>query len=242
MKINFSKWEGLIHQPTWYFDIITDVKPLLSLKKSNPEEYEEIKESVYDFFEGHLMRGDIVLGTTGKDWDAERKPIDSVIIHHTAIAYPLSPERLSAITLFRLYASYYANPYDLGDKEIKGQPIYSGHFRNGKQIFWPYHWTVRKGGECERLLNDNETGWQAGNWDVNCKSAAIVLDNNYESSIPSAVELNAVAKIIKEHYPRVKKENIFGHREINPKTTCPSNLFLSHDGIKGWKEELLRRI
>jgi N-acetyl-anhydromuramyl-L-alanine amidase AmpD len=91
----------------------------------------------------------------------------------------------------------------------------------------------------ERLLEDNEIGWQAGNWDINCRSVAICFDGDYENSKPSDIELKAAANIIKEYYPGVLKERIFGHCEINRKTTCPSNLFLSMDSRRGWKEELL---
>lgn len=240
--IDFTRWEKLIKEPTWYFEVASDVKSILPLKTQNPSQWEGLKKGIYDFFEHHLKTGDIVLGKTGKNWDSDRKPIDTVIIHHTQMKPGLMPLRLSAITLIRLYTTYYAEPYDEEDKQIKGAPIYSGHFRNGEQVFWPYHWIVRNGGTSERLLNDNEIGWQAGKWDVNCRSVAIVLDNNYENGIPSDNELSAVAEIIKKHYPNVKKENILGHREVNPKTTCPSNLFLSENGQKGWKENLLGKL
>jgi N-acetyl-anhydromuramyl-L-alanine amidase AmpD len=144
--------------------------------------------------------------------------------------------------LLRLYATFFANPTYEADKEIKGQPIFSGHFRDGKQVFYPYHWIVRKNGEVEPLLFDNEIGWHAGNWEVNCRSVAIVFDNNFENSTPSKIEIEFVAKLIKEKYPNVTKERIFGHREINTKTTCPSNLFLTEGDKKGWKEDLLNLI
>ena len=51
--------------------------------------------------------------------------------------------------------------------------------------------------------------------------------------------MKTVAEIIKTKYPAVNKNRIFGHREINPNTTCPSNLFLSSNTTRGWKEELL---
>jgi N-acetyl-anhydromuramyl-L-alanine amidase AmpD len=106
-------------------------------------------------------------------------------------------------------------------------------------VFWPYHWFVREDGRVERLLKDHEIGWQAGDWDINCRSVAICFDGDYENSRPSDIELHAAAKIIKENYSQVSRERIFGHREVNPKTTCPSNLFLSEDGKRGWKEDLL---
>ncbi len=205
------------------------------------EENREIKKHVYDFFEKHLSTGDIALGDSGKDFDKERKSIDAIVIHHTHNSPGISPERLSAITLVRLYATFYTDPYLDEDRDIKGKPIYSGHFRNGKQVFYPYHWIVRTNGEVERLLSDDEIGWQAGNWDINCRSVAIVLDNNYEDSIPSDEEISSIVKIIEDNYSFVSKDRIFGHKEINKNTTCPSNLFLLGDK-KGWKEKIINRL
>ena len=88
-------------------------------------------------------------------------------------------------------------------------------------------------GTVERLLNDNEIGWHAGDWKVNCHSVAICLDNDFENAAPSNSVLSAVAKLIKTHYPHT---HILGHREINPQTTCPGNLFLPD-----WKKKLIQK-
>ena len=240
-----KKWNEFIQSPDWYFSITLEWQKFKELKETDKELYTQCKERVYDFFEENLVKERVALGEDGKNWDEERKPIDTVVIHHTEEEPGLSKDRLSAIVLIRLYATYYAEPYDERDKSMKGKPIWSNHVRNGKQIFYPYHWIVRTDGAVERLLNDDEIGWQAGSWDVNTKSVAIVLDNNYENSRPSEKELEAVAKIIKENYGFVPKENIIGHREIkrttniSQTTTCPSNLFLSDSGGRGWKEDLL---
>jgi len=101
------------------------------------------------------------------------------------------------------------------------------------------HWFVRHDGTAERLLNDNEIGWQAGNWNINCRSVAICFDGDYENTRPSDIELSAAANIIKDHYPQIARERILGHREVNQKTTCPSNLFLSDTTHRGWKDDLL---
>ena len=199
----------------------------------------DYKEQVYGFFEKQLSLNNITLGISGKNQDKDRKPIDTIIIHHTKNSPGLTPERLSAMELVRLYATYYASPTYEADSDFRGQPIYSGHFRNGKQVFWPYHWIVRQDGNVERLLLDNEIGWQAGNWDINCRSVAIVFDHNYIDSAPSTIELQAVANIIKNNYSNVPKSNIFGHCEVKATTVCPSKLFLDHDGQRGWKHGLL---
>ncbi len=86
---------------------------------------------------------------------------------------------------------------------------------------------------------DNEIGWHAGNWDINCRSVAICIDDDHEFSIPDNNELKVISDLIKSNYPNVKIDRIFGHCEINLKTNCPSELFLSTENRRGWKDDLL---
>ena len=220
----------------WYKTVIPDLQELM---KQWVDDDRESKENVLLFFEKHLGAGNIGLGQSGKEWDLERKPIDTIVIHHTHNPPGMTRERLSVEELLRLYAPYYFAPYDERDKSEQGKPIYSGHFRDGKQVFWPYHWIIRANGVTERLLLDSEIGWHAGNWETNCKSIAIVFDNNYENQRPSDIELKSAAELIRKQYPQIKMGNIFGHREVNLKITCPSNLFLNTNSRKGWKDDLL---
>ncbi len=243
IHVDRKHWEELIHRPDWYLTLVPEIAAIRKqANEQDPEHIEEYvayKQEVYDFFEQHLAANDIVLGTEVGIWDTEREPIDTVVIHHTSTNPGITPARLSAIELIRLYATYYANPIT-GEESIRGTPISSGHVRNAEQVFWPYHWLVRTDGSVERLLEDNEVGWQAGNWDVNCRSVAIVLDNDYEHTRPSDVELSAITQVIRTHYSQVPKENIIGHRQVNSKTTCPSELFLSNASQHGWREDILK--
>jgi hypothetical protein len=207
-----------------------------SIENESAELKTACKTLLYDFFESHLIRDDIALSRKSEDADAERQPIDTVVVHHTNSASGLRLERLSAIELIRLYAPYFAAKKN---EFPKSQPIYSGHVRGGHQVFWPYHWIVRNNGNAERLLLDSEIGWHAGNWGINCRSAAIVLDNDYEHDSPSMLELHGVAAVIRKYYRQVSLTRIIGHREVNPKTVCPSELFLDESGRKGWKSTLL---
>lgn len=236
VDVDFKKWEESIKKPDWYFELVPEFKKLAKLYDENREAYEKLKEQVYDFFEEKLKSNEIALGTEGENWDIERKEIDTVVLHHTSNPSGLKETRLSAIELVRLYAPFYFAPYPKENLKVKGQTIWSNHLRNGKQVFWPYHWSIKKDGSVERLLEDSEIGWQAGVWEVNCRSVGICLDGDFENNRPSDLMLRAVAKIIKENYPNTK---IVGHNEINLKTTCPSKLFLSTDDKKGWKEDLL---
>jgi len=238
-----EKWEPLLKNTDWYLEIVPEIDNLKKiLKEVEKEKSDYYRKELYDFFEYHLTRGNIALEKNPKSMDEERKPIDTIIIHHTSISSSLTPDRLSAIILVRLYAPYFYNPTYENEQYLKGKPIYSGHERNGKQVFWPYHWIIRNDGTAERLLKDSEVGWQAGNWDINCQSVAIALDNDYENSRPSDIEIQSIANVIKNNYSQVSKDRIFGHREIKPTTTCPSNLFLDTNNQKGWKNDLLEKI
>jgi len=71
---------------------------------------------------------------------------------------------------------------------------------------------------------------------------AICIDDNHEDTVPDESALRAIARLIREQYPFVSKDHIFGHREINLKTTCPSNHFLNTPEKRGWKSILLEMI
>lgn len=192
------------------------------------------RNAVYGFFEPLLGSGKVLLGIAGKDWDAERKSVDTVVIHHTKGESGITWQRLDAMHLLRLYAKSYLSPTT--EKDIEGLPVWSNHFRieNGKRrmVFYAYHWLVRTDGTVERLLNDNEIGWQAGNWYINCRSVGICLDGDFERSAPPAAMIEGARKIIREHYAHVDSECIIPHREANPKTTCPGVWFSRIDFTK----------
>jgi hypothetical protein len=239
MEFDFRSWAKVLREPTWYQHLVPEFKKLTTLWETDRSDYERSKEAIYDFFEQSLIEGTVALGSTGKDWDSERLPIDTIIIHHTSNPPGLRRSRLSAIELVRLYAPYYAAPYSERDKEISGKPIYSCHVRDGQPVFYPYHWLVRNNGSVEQLLFDHEIGWHAGNWAVNCRSVAVCFDGDFEDGQPSEAEIMAAVELMKARYPSVGRNHILGHCEINQKVTCPSRFFLSNGVKAGWKQELL---
>ncbi|MBI5138690.1 MAG: N-acetylmuramoyl-L-alanine amidase [Candidatus Vogelbacteria bacterium] len=233
------KWKYVLNEPDWYVRLLPELKEVLAfVSTQTPDAKLKLKNQVYNFFEQEIKAGNVKFASTGYNFDAERKPIDTVVIHHTENLPSITWQRVNVTHMLKLYVPYYANPTLPQEMHIKGTPLYSGHTRAGKQVFYSYHWLVRNDGSFERLLHDNETGWHAGNWDVNCRSVGIALDNDYTNSKPSSGELKAIVKLIKENYSGVLKQNIIGHGEVNNKT-CPSNLFLSKNGVRGWKEDLL---
>ncbi len=164
--------------------------------------------------------------------DSERQPIDTIVIHHTSLAPGITLEELDALQRERLYVPVYASP------AYAGQPVASGHMRDGREIFYAYHWLVRQDGSAERLLHDKEIGWHCGDWSTNCRSIAICFDGNFAYSSPTKAALTRAADIMRKYYVQVPKERILGHCEVKAATACPSKYFLVHDGEAGWKETL----
>lgn len=232
-----EKWNEIIKDPLWYINFKPEYDRLCKIIEKHPEKNPEIKDSIYAFFEGALKDRKVALAETGPNLDIERKPIDTIVIHHTKHKPGMTWRRLSAIHLIRLYTGYSDKKENQEKIFREKNPIFSNHFRNdgsGEQVFYSYHWLVRQNGVCESLLNDGEIGWQAGDWDINCRSVAICIDNDHENSSPSETVIFAIRKLINEKYSYVSKDRIFGHREINKNTMCPGNTFLTE-----WKRKLV---
>lgn len=227
-------WLKALKNPLWYLELHPEYQRLIEYIKSNPEERGSVKDALYSFIEKALEDKHINLAQKGPNLDEERKPIDTIVIHHTKNKSGMTWRRLSAIHLIRLYTGYEGRKEAQEAIFSERKPVYSNHFRKGEQVFYSYHWLVRENGDIERLLNDSEIGWHAGNWDINCRSVGICIDNDHENSTPSQTVIDSIRKIIATHYPTVHKDRIFGHREINPKTTCPGNTFLTE-----WKVKIL---
>jgi N-acetyl-anhydromuramyl-L-alanine amidase AmpD len=137
--------------------------------------------------------------------------------------------RLNAVQLIRIYGRYYNDPTTPKERDIKGQPVWSGHFYNGRQVFWGYHWLIRANGEAIKLLDDDKIGWHAGDWDVNRRSVAVCFDDDLDNKEPSKAALKSTKEIIKYYEP---KAELIGHKDAKPTTTCPGALFSS------WKAKL----
>lgn len=232
-------WQEAFKKPDWYLDVKDNFKQLEDLA-ANEKDYDKrkkIKRPAYEFVEAAIRKNQIVLAEKGKDFDTERRPIDTIVIHHTANKPGMTLDRLNAIQLIRIYGMHYADPPNPLDKNLTGQPIWSGHFYNSQQVFWGYHWLIREDGHAERILRDEYIGWHAGNWDVNTRSIGICIDNDLSDKEPSEAVLSSIAGVIEQQYPKVLAGNVLGHREVNLKTSCPGDRF-----IDGWKNTLLQKL
>lgn len=230
-------WDTCISKFDWYLKLASEFELLEKLKQNlSEQEIEVLKEDIYSYIEGKLENEIIPINVNGPNWDAERKTIDTIIIHHTSHDKPLTLTRLNTMHLLRLYMPFFKNPSE-ENKFIKGRAISSGHYMQKKQVFYGYHWLVRLDGSIERLLKDEYIGWHAGNWDINTRSIAICIDGNFEKGSPKVKVIQSIANLINENYPKVETEKILGHREITKKTVCPGKEFLSV-----WKPILINLI
>lgn len=241
----------IVAEPLWYKEIYKESKlrkygqGLIAAALGGIKTTQEVKHAVKDLresaFEQLLAEGSIYIGDVVYDWDSERQPVDTIVIHHTSRPPGITKQRLEAIHLQRVYVPVFARPAqeDIA-KGVTEVPIYSGHVHGGRQVFQIYHWLVRTNGEAERLLDDDEIGWQAGRWDVNRRSVGICIDDDLENMSPDSAVIEGLAQVISEHYPDITEhpETIIGHSEVGGpiKTICPGNQFLD-----GWKQELLNK-
>lgn len=226
-------WERKFRCPDWYRQLEYELTSFVfSLVHDDPA-LKAWRHRVYSLAGEMLERDEIPLATAGPDLDAARRPLDTLVVHHTEEDAQISLAKLNAIGLLRQYGQQYLANDVLG-RAVSGEALWSGHFRQDKMVFFAYHWLIRPDGTCERLLEDHALGWHAGDWEINTRSVGLALSGNYEHAIPPVAQLAATARLIQTHYPSIPAQRILGHREIRSELTCPGAYFLSD-----WKPQLL---
>ncbi len=171
MNLDFQReyWESSLQYPDWYKRLEKELRQLFFPVVHNDARLKAFRNKVYDLIEELLAGDKIPLAESGPDLDRNRQPVDTVVIHHTEEDPGMSLGKLSAIGLVRQYGFEYLEKDISGDR-VGGKPVWSGHFREGKMVFFAYHWLIRPDGRAERLLEDAYIGWHAGNWDTNTRS------------------------------------------------------------------------
>lgn len=230
-------WRAAIASPDWYARLYPEIQVLREhWNDMDDEEAQRSKQAVREFFESALFDRSLAFVRTGPNFDAERKPIDTIIVHHTSAEPGYRLSYMNAVQMLNVYVPYFNNPSKSipGEARLKGSPLWSNHVRDGRPVFYLYHWLMRMDGSFERLLNDDELGWHAANWDINCRSVAICLDNDYDKRDPKPESLQQLAGFIRKTYPKISPDRIFGHGEVSwHPTTCPGKNFVS-----GWKRSI----
>ena len=186
------------------------------------------------------------------NWEAEKLEqgiqTDGLVIHHTAEPPGITWQKLSDLQLDRLYA----NPKTRGrfsiddpDPYVKGLTATSGHYRlaNGRmvEVFYAYHWLIRQSGAAERLLNDDEVGWHAGNWAWNMHTLGLCFDGDFSTTTPSEAALKSCAKLIADYSKQFPLKYLKGHNDVRPELTrCPGDWFYNKSqGGKTGRDRLL---
>ncbi len=227
-------WENSLKKLDWYSLLQNDFNRLEELAKDE-KDYDKrklIKKDAYNSIIATIKNDSLPIAKTGDNLDIKRKPIDTIVIHHTNNKPDMTLEKLNAMHLMILYGKYYANK----SKKTK-QPVWSGHFYNDQQVFWGYHWLIRSDGTTQQILKDNYIGWHAGNWDINTRSIGICIDDDLNDKEPSLVVIKSIAKLIKDNYPDVSLNKVIGHCDVYKKTKCPGRLFR-----ESWRQKLIDTI
>jgi hypothetical protein len=233
-----ARWDDAITQPDWYVHLYPELEQFKQRWIADESaENLRLKEVVRGYFEAVYESGQLALAQCGADMDGERKPVDSIVIHHTSSQPGYDIRRMNITQLLNVYLPYYVRlAGKSGTEQAPG--IWSGHIRGGKQVFYAYHQFLRMDGSFEPLLKEEELGWHAANWEVNCSSVGICLDNDYERSDPDPSLIRKLGEFIADVYPQVPKSRIFGHGEVaQHPTVCPGNNFAG-----GWKQQLIASV
>lgn len=238
MQLAFERthWEHAFRQPDWYCHLERELREALFPLVHDDPEIKAWRHQVYQLAGEMLAQRQIPLAPDGPDLDEQRKLPDMVVLHHTEEEPDIPLEKLNAIGLLRQYGRQYLENDVLG-RAVRGEPVWSGHFRQSQMAFFAYHWLVRPDGTCERLLEDRAIGWHAGNWNVNTRSIGIALSGNYEHATPPAGQIVAAAHLIATFYPLIAPTRVLGHCEVRTYLTCPGDHFLH-----GWKAQLLEHL
>lgn len=225
-------WEERFRMPDWYSQFEPELTRFLFTVVHDDPQLKVWRHRIYGLLEEMLERGEVPLAANGPYLDARRQKPDTLVIHHTEQDPAMPLTRLSAIGLLRQYGQQYLKN-DLLGWPVRGQPVWSGHFRAGQMVFFAYHWLIYPDGTRVRLLEDCAIGWHAGDWEINTRSIGLALAGNYEHATPPAAQLAAVADFMQTEYPDIPRSRVFGHREIRPELTCPGDRFLG-----GWQAQL----
>jgi hypothetical protein len=228
-------FEEVLKLDNWYVKLLPQINKFILNYHSNKEDStqftEEFMQERAEFILAigeYLRENKISVDNTHEFYfDKERKPIDTIIIHHKGRTKDADLEYIEAVELLNLYVRDFISP---GKKHFK-KKIFSGHIYKDRQTFLAYHYVVYRNGSFEQILRDEYIGWHCGNWDYNCRSIAIMIMDTLIDKEPSPEAVKTVNEIISKYQPKV----ILGHNEVKQSESCPGNTFL---GEKGWKNKL----
>ncbi|OGZ69187.1 MAG: hypothetical protein A3D44_02405 [Candidatus Staskawiczbacteria bacterium RIFCSPHIGHO2_02_FULL_42_22] len=194
---------------------------------------------------------DVKKGSWYVDWDAQRQPFDTIVIHHSDTKPDTIPADIDSGQKERLYAPRYRSADD--DPYVKGLTIHSGHIVDGKEKYIGYHHLVYADGKVTTELSPlvkidgkwfvDHVAWHAGKWSVNCRSVAICLVGNFSEEYeedgkkkirePSDAQLRATAGLIVHYRTFNSKATVTSHGD-HAKTECPGKTWYL------WKKKITK--
>lgn len=167
-------------------------------------------------------------GTWHVDWDAERRPFDLIVIHHSATGPETKAESIDEGQRQRLYAGLYKSTND--DPFVQGLEPHSGHVVGGKERFIGYHHLVYADGtvttELQPLIKKDDTwyvdmvGWHCGNWEANCRSLGICLVGDFTDHEPPTKQIEAAKSLIAHYKTLMPNLQVKPHHAFVA-TECP---------------------
>jgi hypothetical protein len=203
-----ARWRRTLGRPDWPARLRADLRRYVLEHPADGAGW-RVRWALYDLVAAALEGGGVALAAEGPDLDGARLPVRHTVLHHSGTLPCVSAARLSAMGLLRLYV-----PAAL---RRGGALPWSGHLRRGRPVFHAYHWLIRPDGCAERLLEDHEVGWHAGDWEVNRASVGICLAGDYSRQPPTPAALDAVRRVL-GRYPGAA---LLPHARVNPGTACP---------------------
>lgn len=203
-----ARWRRVLRRPEWPERLAGDLRRYVLCRPVDPAGW-RVRWALYQLTAAALERGEVALPEQGPERDAARLSVRWAVLHHSGTLPDVSAARLSAMGLLRLYAP----------AALRGgfAALFSGHRREGRLVFYAYHWIVRPDGTAERLLQDHEVGWHAGDWEVNRASVGICLAGDYGCHSPTPAALEGVRRVLRR-YPGA---HLLPHSAVNHGTECP---------------------
>lgn len=232
------RWDSALQDPLWYEILRPELETLTFAEKLQDSRLKWLRSQFYRTIKLALSENRIPLaaGPEKHDFDTEREPINTIVIHHTEGKPETDLDDLNSLGFLRQYTADFMAGTVLG-KDVTGKAVGSGHFMDNRQVFYAYHWLVTQDGQAFRLLDDAYIGWHAGNWNVNKRSIGIALAGNFDKVAPSENEINGLATLINSQYAFVEPQKIIGHYETNFKKSCPGETFANE-----WRQTLFDKL
>src|SRR2546421_11760866 len=116
MNLDFDRayWETRLCYPDWYNRLAGELEQMFFPVVHDNPQLKAFRNQVYELMEELLESKAIPLAERGPDLDHARRPIDTIVIHHTEEEPGLRLGKLSAIGLVRQYARQYLRDDVLG--------------------------------------------------------------------------------------------------------------------------------